>query len=575
MKLFGKGRKNGEENLVGTVEELEVTTEVTEEVETELEPEFEEEITEEAELEYEEVSAESEEPEFEEEVYVETEESVEESDEPEFVEETEESEEESDEDETEESEEALLKKAKRKRRCKIALGIFTALILLVGGVYGAGVYYFTTHFFHNTTINGYDISLKEMPEVHQIFVDELASYELTVRGKEDVTDVITAQDVAVTYVESEDVAAALKLQDEYKWPEMFLKDSNFNMEVEVTFDEELLAGMFSEMSNTRLEDNVKPVNAYPEYSNGKVIIVEEVYGNSLVDGVEELMSIAINNLDTDLDLVAEQMYIAPEFVSDSKEVLAAVDTMHTYLNSSIKYSEGDVLSNSTIISWVSVDKDTMEVSLDSSKITSYVSTLSKKYNTSSSKVTFINPVGKEATVSGGSFGTKVNTSSEASQITADIKSGKTVSREIKYSSKESSTNKTDSFGDTYVCLDLTEQKVYMLYKGELVMTSDCVTGNVAAGNATPQGVYTLTYKTKNAVLRGTRYADGSYSYESPVSYWMPFNGGIGFHDASWRTTYGGTIYKTNGSHGCVNMPLANAKTLYSYINSSMPIVCHY
>ena len=36
--------------------------------------------------------------------------------------------------------------------------------------------------------------------------------------------------------------------------------------------------------------------------------------------------------------------------------------------------------------------------------------------------------------------------------------------------------------------------------------------------------------------------------------------GVGFHDATWRNRFGGTIYKTNGSHGCINTPFDNMKT---------------
>ena len=55
---------------------------------------------------------------------------------------------------------------------------------------------------------------------------------------------------------------------------------------------------------------------------------------------------------------------------------------------------------------------------------------------------------------------------------------------------------------------------------------------------------------------------------------MPFNGGIGFHDASWRNTFGGTIYKKNGSHGCVNMPYAAAKTYLKMCMPDMPVICY-
>ena len=68
--------------------------------------------------------------------------------------------------------------------------------------------------------------------------------------------------------------------------------------------------------------------------------------------------------------------------------------------------------------------------------------------------------------------------------------------------------------------------------------------------------------------------DGTYEYETPVSYWMPFNGGIGFHDASWQPTFGGSRYLTNGSHGCVNTPEANAEKIINNIEKGVPVVVY-
>ena len=91
---------------------------------------------------------------------------------------------------------------------------------------------------------------------------------------------------------------------------------------------------------------------------------------------------------------------------------------------------------------------------------------------------------------------------------------------------------------------------------------------------TPEGIYSLTYKQADRVLRGAKQADGTYEYESHVDYWMPFNGGIGFHDASWRSKFGGTIYQYSGSHGCINLPVDKAKLLYEKVYKGMPVLCH-
>ena len=121
------------------------------------------------------------------------------------------------------------------------------------------------------------------------------------------------------------------------------------------------------------------------------------------------------------------------------------------------------------------------------------------------------------------------------------------------------------FSNSYVEVSISNQRVWMYVNGECIVDTPVVTGNVGKNMGTRKGIFSLTYKTKNAVLRGA-------DYETPVNYWMPFDGGIGLHDATWRGSFGGNIYKWNGSHGCVNMPLKAAKTVYENIDKTMPII---
>ena len=60
-----------------------------------------------------------------------------------------------------------------------------------------------------------------------------------------------------------------------------------------------------------------------------------------------------------------------------------------------------------------------------------------------------------------------------------------------------------------------------------------------------------------------------------VDYWMPFTrGGCGLHDANWRSRFGGEIYKTNGSHGCVNLPHDKAEELFNMISIGTVVIVH-
>lgn len=57
---------------------------------------------------------------------------------------------------------------------------------------------------------------------------------------------------------------------------------------------------------------------------------------------------------------------------------------------------------------------------------------------------------------------------------------------------------------------------------------------------------------------------------------MQFNGGEGLHDAAgWRSAYGGSIYYYSGSHGCVNLPLDLAKTLYNTMEVGDPVIVYF
>ena len=123
------------------------------------------------------------------------------------------------------------------------------------------------------------------------------------------------------------------------------------------------------------------------------------------------------------------------------------------------------------------------------------------------------------------------------------------------------------YGDSYVEINLTNQHLFLYKDGKLVVESDFVSGNLSKGHDTPTGAFGLTYKTMNAVLRGP-------DYETPVTYWMPFNGDVGMHDATWRNKFGGSIYKTSGSHGCINLPASAAKKIYETIDKGYAVLVY-
>jgi hypothetical protein len=202
--------------------------------------------------------------------------------------------------------------------------------------------------------------------------------------------------------------------------------------------------------------------------------------------------------------------------------------------------------------------------LNQDSVDDYVLELARKYNTYGKARTFVTSTGEVKQITKGDYGWILNKKKMSEDIMTHFSELKSEEKEAIFSQKAISFGEND-FTNSYVEVSIPEQRVWMYVNGECIVNTPVVTGNISKGHNTREGVFSLTYKTRNATLRGADYA-------SFVYYWMPFDGGIGLHDATWRSSFGGKIYKTNGSHGCVNMPLEAAKTVYNNLESNMPII---
>lgn len=108
-----------------------------------------------------------------------------------------------------------------------------------------------------------------------------------------------------------------------------------------------------------------------------------------------------------------------------------------------------------------------------------------------------------------------------------------------------------------IVVDISSQKLKLFDDTDIILESDVVTGK----NTTPTslGCYSIKCKEKDRILKGI-------DYQTFVKYWMNFNNGQGFHDASWRNKFGGDIYINHGSHGCVNLPEDFTSIFYDNIS---------
>lgn len=138
----------------------------------------------------------------------------------------------------------------------------------------------------------------------------------------------------------------------------------------------------------------------------------------------------------------------------------------------------------------------------------------------------------------------------------------------------SGANPTNPLSDpTCVEVNITQQIVNVYIDNQLLLSTPCVTGRQTADRRTPPGRFGVYNKETERYLQGDN-GDGT-KYKSYVHYWMPFNGGIGLHDATWRGAFGGDIYVNSGSHGCVNLPLDAAAQIFGVLQVGWPVIVHY
>lgn len=483
-----------------------------------------------------------------------------------------------DEEDDEEEEETEAEKAYRKHKFRKKLAIVLGSIFgVLAVVYLGFAFFFSSHFMFFTTINGTDVTLKSVSQVEEYMRQQVADYTLTLEESDGDTEEISGSDISLEYVPGDELEKLVKGQKNFLWLKALWDHPELEAKVGVKYDEDALARQIEGLACMDPENQVKSVNAHPEFKETQFEIVPEVVGTQINTEVfNEAIRTSIDGFQHTMDLSETGSYIQPAFVEDSPEVIEANKEMNEYLKAKITYDfdpETEVVDASVISQWVKVN-DKMEVTFDKKAVKKYIGELADKYDTKGKSRKFITATGNTVTVEGGAYGWKINQDEEYKALTENIKKGETVTREPKYSSRAASHGAID-IGNTYAEVDLTNQRAYFIKNGKVVLDSPVVTGNPNKGNATPQGTDSLTYKTRNAVLRGDRLPDGSYSYESPVKYWMPFNGGIGFHDASWQSAFGGTRYKTHGSHGCINMPTDQAAKMYELISDGTPVVVHY
>lgn len=463
----------------------------------------------------------------------------------------------------------MKKQKKEKKRFPILPMILCIFLLLLSAVYAGGIYYYQSHFLNGTVIDRVDVSGMTIEELK----DRIEDYMLRIsERKTDGTTLeedIQGKDISLTYSSTEPLKALMRTQNKWIW---FLpQTAEHETENLITYDEKELERKIRSLKGFQSDFAAAPTDAYiSEYTEEKGFeIIPETQGNQLKwQDTLDVIRTAVTGLDEQVDLDASGCYQVPAVLSDDAQLLNVLEQLKKYEDITITYTFGDnqeVLDSRTISSWLHVEG--FEVTLDQEQVEAYVATLRKRYDSIFRSRNFLTSYGTEITINSGDYGWWMNYGQEAQELAEMIENGESGERTPVYYQTAASYG-TPDYGTTYVEINLTAQHLFFYKDGQKILESDFVSGNSSRGYDTPAGVYGITYKQRNATLTGE-------NYETPVSYWMPFNGNIGMHDATWRSSFGGNIYKTSGSHGCINLPYSVAQELYGYVEKGTPVICYY
>ncbi|MBU3146740.1 L,D-transpeptidase family protein [Clostridium sp. CF012] len=428
--------------------------------------------------------------------------------------------------------------------------------------------YFSKHSFFNTVINGVDVSLKAHEDIEDIIRNHVKDYKLQIAERNGEIEEIIGRDIGMEYNEKNSIDKVYPRRNSLKWIISLLKHQKYYVEDLFVYNKDNLENKISGL-NCLNTDIIEPQNVSFKYEFGSYKVIEEVYGNKIIkDELYEDIEMSILKGVRKLDLNENHCYENPRYTLSSDKTLVTKNLLNEYVKAKITYkfgSEKEILDGNIISEWLSVDKN-LETVISEIAVMKYVKELSKKYDTVGIARNFKTSMGKIVEVSGGLYGWEINRKAEAEALLKNIKLGNVFEKEPIYS-KKALYRAENEIGNTYVEVNITRQHLWFYKNGKLITQGSIVTGNPNRGRSTVLGTYMLNYKQKGATLTGP-------GYEAPVTYWMPFFGNIGIHDASWRHSFGGEIYKRRGSHGCINAPIYLAKTIFDNIEEGTPIICY-
>lgn len=431
---------------------------------------------------------------------------------------------------------------------------------------------YTEVYFPNTVINGIDAGGMTPQELKAILSKPVENHVLDVLTHTG-TESITAAQMGLKPVFDDSFELLVKAQDPRRWGLHLAFRDTLDFHVSTVYDSTMMAAAISALKCLEMEGQYPEEPSFiTDYIPGQGYMIQRGKLGTILDSLKtaSLLVEAADLMLGSVDLEAAGVYAPAEVPPDDSLLNLELKKLRDLTAARILYKRDStelLLDGDVIHTWLLKDRKG-RYSYDRKAATAYVrEVVCQTFNSAPRSWDFVTHSGDTVRINGGTYGWKVYQNHEVNELMKNIQERVDTVREPVYQYFPLTGDDAD-FGDFYVEANLTTQHLYLHKDGNIVFESDLVSGKPKPATCTPPGAFSVFYIKEKAILRGA-------DYETPVDFWMAFNSGVGMHDAKWRKKFGGDIFKKNGSHGCLNLPLASADTLFHHVVMGMPVIVYH
>jgi hypothetical protein len=436
-------------------------------------------------------------------------------------------------------------------------------------------------FYEGTTINSVDVSNLTAVEAAAKLNSMANSYQLTVNFA-DSAETVSGSEIELGVNQKNQIKKLLKEQNRINQSDVSSMDLELSDDTLWTYNEESISALVSSWGELTELSGQTPVNAKLTYSEkqGKFVIEPETVGGTVdADELTAAIEVQCMTLNDSLNVAENGLYGQEIRCADGEEMQQALTDANTKLNLRITYiysvpsaeiNGTEEIGYDLLSQWLFVEDDGVSIGVNSDQLQAYVSSMYDTYSVQDNSTSnFVTTGGNFIEVNVPASDETVDTDALFNDIVSCVDNMASEQRQAPYASTSIGIAGTTDLGGSYVEIDLDNQYLWLYKDKKVIAEGSICSGDVATGCSTPDGLYTIKSMETDRWLNGADYHDW-------VSYWMPFNGGIGLHDATWRSEdeFGGDVYLESGSHGCINMPLELAKQVFENVDVGSYVILY-